>query len=1140
MSALQMVDISGEAFVQIEDYDKMSPFLMNIVSDSNHWLFATSNGGVTMGRKNTESALFPYLTDDKLIQSAAHTGSKTIVRLEQNNKQVLWEPFSDKLVHDFPIQRKIYKSVLGDKLIFEEHNLALQLSFRYHWNTSHTYGFIKKSEIINHSDSTVNLRVLDGLQGILPHGISSDLERSVSNLGDAYKRAELHQPFGIGIFSLSAMIVDRAEPSEALKATCVWSHGIQTKHVLLSKRQIKAFQQFQDITTEQDIKGEKGAYFICSDIEIESHQQSSWKLIASLNQTQTSLVNLINHLENEADIDTLIEKDIRLGTHKLRAYIAQADGLKRSADTLGDIRHQSNVLFNILRGGIFHKAYVFLKKDFEAYIHKANADLYVNQKDLFQSLPNEFTRAELIQKIEALGDMDLLRLAKEYLPLKFSRRHGDPSRPWNQFTINTINDKTGDEILDYEGNWRDLFQNWEALVYSYPNYIESMIYKFLNSSTFDGYNPYRVTKDGFDWELIEPDDPWSYIGYWGDHQIIYLSKFLEFAQKLDPDFISKFSQQEIFAYAAVPYKIKSYDELLDNPQDTIVFDDQWNEKLQKAKEELGADGALLRLESGDIYRVNMVEKLLASLLAKLSNYIPDAGIWMNTQRPEWNDANNALVGNGVSMVTLYYMRRFIKLMHTMLAQVGEERIELSSEMREYYHSIRETMELFASNLQIGFTDDSRKNFLDYVGKHASDYRIQIYSKGFWGKKSSISASGLREFLTLCLRYIDSSIVSNKREDGLYHAYNIITISDDALKISRLDEMLEGQVAALSSGFLSAQEALSVLDSLRNSCLYREDQNSYILYPNKNLPGFLHKNSIPKDLIQSSELLQLLLAEGNLDVLNQDVLGDYHFNGDLHNANDLKDVLEEPHMQQFEPILSEEKELVLDIYEKVFNHRAFTGRSGTFFAYEGLGSIYWHMVSKLLLATQESYIKAHANHADESLLQRLSTHFFAIKEGLGVHKSPELYGAFPTDAYSHTPFHRGVQQPGMTGQVKEDILVHYGEMGLEINQGKISFIPRLLHPNLFIKQAEDFHYIDARGKESHLKLSPGSLCYTLAQVPIIYSLSNTNQLHIEYIDGQRETQNAHELSTQITSSIFNRSHLVRCIEVQMNLEQNQQT
>ena len=32
-------------------------------------------------------------------------------------------------------------------------------------------------------------------------------------------------------------------------------------------------------------------------------------------------------------------------------------------------------------------------------------------------------------------------------------------------------------------------------------------------------------------KIWEPDDPWSYIGYWGDHQIIYLLKFLEFFEK---------------------------------------------------------------------------------------------------------------------------------------------------------------------------------------------------------------------------------------------------------------------------------------------------------------------------------------------------------------------------------------------------------------------------------------------------------------------------------------------------------------------------------------------------------------------------------------------------------------------------------
>jgi hypothetical protein len=81
---------------------------------------------------------------------------------------------------------------------------------------------------------------------------------------------------------------------------------------------------------------------------------------------------------------------------------------------------------------------------------------------------------------------------------------------------------TATSFCSYEGNWRDIFQNWEALAFSFPEFIESMIAKFVNASTMDGYNPYRITNLGIDWEVQDPDDPWSYIGYWGDHQIAYL------------------------------------------------------------------------------------------------------------------------------------------------------------------------------------------------------------------------------------------------------------------------------------------------------------------------------------------------------------------------------------------------------------------------------------------------------------------------------------------------------------------------------------------------------------------------------------------------------------------------------------------
>lgn len=217
---------------------------------------------------------------------------------------------------------------------------------------------------------------------------------------------------------------------------------------------------------------------------------------------------------------------------------------------------------------------------------------------------------------------------------------------------------------------------------------------------------------------------------------------------------------------------------------------------------------------------------------------------------------------------------------------------------------------------------------------------------------------------------------------------------------------------LSSQFLSSNEALKVLDTLKNSALFREDQYSYLLYPNKQLKGFLERNSIPENLVQQSALLQNLVSEKNTQIIEKDVLGNYHFNGNFKNAGDLESALDDLKVE------NQEKALILGIFEEVFNHKEFTGRSGTFYGYEGLGSIYWHMVSKLFLAVMEVCQKAINEKASPETVGRLLEHFYEINAGIGVHKSPELYGAFPTDAYSHTPFGKGAQQPGMTGQVKK--------------------------------------------------------------------------------------------------------------------------
>ena len=1126
-----LVNIDNEVYYKISNSDKMRPFFMSIVSDSNHWMFISSNGSLTAGRKNSEFALFPYYTDDKITEAAEITGSKSIFQVVKNEEVHLWEPFSDRFAGKYQTTRNLYKNEYGNKVLFEEINHDLELTFQYQWNSTNTFGFIKKSKLINNSTSNVEVNLLDGIQNILPYGVGSDLQNASSNLVDAYKRSELEKSSGLGIYALSAIIVDKAEPSEALKANIVWSLGLDSPKHLLSSLQLDSFRKQHELLEETDVKAEKGAYFVNSQIVLTAQEDKEWLLVAEVNKNHSAIAKLINKIKTNDGLWELIDQKIEKGTTRLIALNAASDGLQLSADKFRDTRHFSNTLFNIMRGGIFDNNYQIEKWDFKNYLAKANKKVARTTEENVEKLPEKFTLSVLQELAYQVDDTNFRRLCFEYMPLKFSRRHGDPSRPWNKFSINTKSEIDGSKILDYEGNWRDIFQNWEALAHSYPAFIESMIHKFLNATTFDGYNPYRVTKGGFDWETIEPDDPWSYIGYWGDHQVIYLLKFLEFIESHQPGKLATLFDKDLFVYANVPYKIKSYDALLENPKDTIEFDEALDHKIREQRVELGADGALLRDENRFIVKVNFIEKILATTLAKLSNFIPEGGIWMNTQRPEWNDANNALVGSGVSMVTLYYLRRFLKFFDTVIVQSDLETVEVSKELVTFFEAISMTFKDNQDLLSGRINDTDRKVILDALGNAGSNYRTQIYNAAFSGRKSELSVKDIKAFIEVSLQYLEHSIEVNKREDNLYHAYNLMTVNDNnSVSISYLDEMLEGQVAVLSSKYLSTKQSLSVLDAMKNSKLFRPDQYSYLLYPNKELKGFIERNTISASAVSSSKLLGQLVSDENVQILEKDVNGDYHFNGNFKNANDLKIALIELSGTSYEALTKSETPKILHIFEEVFNHKAFTGRSGTFYGYEGLGSIYWHMVSKLQLAVLETCNSAIESEADAVSVGKLLDHYYEINAGIGVHKSPKLYGAFPTDAYSHTPAGKGAQQPGMTGQVKEDILSRFGELGVVVSKGKLGFNPRLLRENEFLKESNIFHYIAIPTKKDSILVSEGSLCFTYCQVPIIYTIAEEDSLTVDFSNGTAKTFNSLSLDTETSEHVFNRNGEV----VQLNV------
>ncbi len=1108
----QFVLIDDEKYYLIKNYDSMQPFFISLASDSNHWMYISSTGGLTAGRKNPDTALFPYYTDDKINESAEMTGSKTILHIQKDGNCYLWEPFSHRNKGIYQIERSIAKNTIGNKIIFSETNHDLGLTFSYSWMSSDKFGWVKKSSLKNDTDRTIEVFLVDGVQNVLPSGVDKDTQNAYSTLVDGYKKTELVANAGLALFRMESILVDKAEPSESLRANTVWCYGLDNPYFLLSSMQLDAFRCGEKPITETESKGVRGAIFACADEILAAKAVQEWYFVAEVNLDIAAINNLDNFIQNSGNIAKEIENDVVKGTDALNFIIEQADGVQHTADEAGMARHYSNVLYNVMRGGIYADDYNISTEFFGKHVNVFNKEMLGKYSGFIASLPKTINYFELEKQIISQNDNNLYRIFLEYLPLTFSRRHGDPSRPWNHFNIN-VKDDEGNKVLSFQGNWRDIFQNWEALSLSYPGYINGIISKFLNATTADGYNAYRITDKGIEWEEIEPDNPWSNIGYWGDHQIIYLEKLLEISYNHFPDHLQSWLDKEMFAYANVPYRLKSYSEIIADPKNSIHFDHKLHKALLKHETELGADAKLIHNQKGQVLLVSFTEKLLATLLAKLSNFIPEAGIWMNTQRPEWNDANNALVGSGVSMVTLYYMRRFVVFAQKLFKQSALDNFSVSTEIYWFFDVINTSFVNNSFLLTKGFNNEQRRTITDELGNAGSYYRELVYN-GFSEKKQQISKHDLLDFFSLTLDYLDQSIAVNKRPDNLYHAYNLVSFSENSVAIRNLYEMLEGQVGVLSSGKLNVNEVLDLLDGLRNSSLYRPDQNSYILYPNKKLPNLLDKNNISVEDIKENNLLSEMLKKGDYRILTTDKKGQYHFHSDFNNVSFLRSKLESVKTEY--QTSNAELKTIERLYEKVFDHQSFTGRSGTFYKYEGLGCIYWHMVSKLVLAIAENLERFNNEKIDQITLEKLTCHYYEVKAGIGAHKSPKLFGAFPFDPYSHTPTMAGVQQPGMTGLVKEDIISRFFELGVLIENGCISINP-------FILKSEEF--IHSGNERPHLSFS-------YCSVPFEYQQDGRNGIELIFTDGTNEKIEGYSLNHNQSQLVFNRDKRIKKIVVSL--------
>ncbi|MGK0273470.1 MAG: hypothetical protein ACI88H_004151, partial [Cocleimonas sp.] len=165
-------------------------------------------------------------------------------------------------------------------------------------------------------------------------------------------------------------------------------------------------------------------------------------------------------------------------------------------------------------------------------------------------------------------------------------------------------------------------------------------------------------------------------------------------------------------------------------------------------------------------------------------------------------------------------------------------------------------------------------------------------------------------------------------------------------------------------------------------------------------------------------------------------------------------------------------------------------------------------------------------------QKLAEYYYKVRAGIGFNKTPDVYGAFPTDPYSHTPKQAGAQQPGMTGQVKEEILTRFGELGLIVRDGKINFQPSLLKETEFLAVNDEFKFINLNREYETISLAPKTLAFTYCQVAFVYEITEADvgNVVVTMVNGETVQSNTLALDSQLSSSIFARSGSIKQVNV----------
>ena len=121
---------------------------------------------------------------------------------------------------------------------------------------------------------------------------------------------------------------------------------------------------------------------------------------------------------------------------------------------------------------------------------------------------------------------------------------------------------------------------------------------------------------------------------------------------------------------------------------------------------------------------------------------------------------------------------------------------------------------------------------------------------------------------------------------------------------------------------------------------------------------------------------------------------------------------------------------------------------------------------------------------------------------------------------------------MTGQVKEEMMTRFAELGVRVRGGAVQFDPALLRAREFIAAPLPFRFLDVEDQWQELTVPASGLAFCWCQVPLIYRLDESAEpaVIIDCNDGERQTLPGMALPEELSGELFRRTGRIRQVEL----------